>query len=192
VLGLLIWGYFSGCWDPGILRNDVGGLLLSLLLMGGLAIWAYRKITIEEIRNWMQAKKRIVWGVEILFFVAFAGWTLVRATNPEILGTEKPMELAFVNAILRSPLFPPHDPWLSGYAISYYYFGYVMVAMLAKVSAVSGVWHSIWESPVFALSAISAYGLIYNLLEVAINRLPTKGHSKNKSVAYAFLGPFLS
>ena len=53
-------------------------------------------------------------------------------------GTEKPMELAFINAIMRSPTFPPSDPWLSGYAISYYYFGYVLVALLAKLTALPG------------------------------------------------------
>ena len=60
----------------------------------------------------------------------------VRANNPEIstAGGEKWMETAFINAILHSPMFPPHDPWLSGYAISYYYFGYVMTAMLAKLT----------------------------------------------------------
>ena len=70
----------------------------------------------------------------------------VRAANPEILGTEKPMELAFINAILRSPAFPPHDPWLSGYAISYYYFGYVLVAMLASWLARAAAWRSTWAS----------------------------------------------
>ena len=191
-LGLLIWGYFFWMLGSlGILRNDVGGLLLSFLLMVGLVIWSFKKITMEEIRSWVQVKKGIVLGVEILFFVAFAGWTLVRATNPEILGTEKPMELAFVNAILRSPLFPPHDPWLSGYAISYYYFGYVLVAMLAKISAVSGsVAFNLGISLVFALSAIGAYGVIYNLLEVAIDRLPINKRSSNRSVVYALLGPF--
>ena len=44
------------------------------------------------------------------------------------------MELMFIDSILRSPSFPPHDAWLSGYAISYYYFGYVLTAMLAKLS----------------------------------------------------------
>jgi uncharacterized membrane protein len=100
-----------------------------------------------------------VWVVELLFLVAFAGWAFVRSTNPEIAGTEKPMELAFINAILRSPTFPPHDPWLSGYSISYYYFGYVLVAMLAKLTAVpGGVAFNLGVSLVFALTAIGLTG----------------------------------
>ena len=93
--------------------------------------------------------------VEILFFLAFAFLAFVRAGNPEIVGTEKPMELAFINAILRSPTFPPHDPWLSGYAISYYYFGYVMTAMLAKATGTLGsVAFNLMLALVFALSAV--------------------------------------
>ena len=44
------------------------------------------------------------------------------------------MEMAFINGILRSAHFPPQDPWLSGYGISYYYGGYVLSAMLTLAS----------------------------------------------------------
>jgi len=102
----------------------------------------------------------------VLFLVAFAAWAVVRAANPEAVGTEKPMELAFINAILRSPNFPPHDPWLSGYAISYYYFGYVIIAMLAKFTGTAGgIAFNLGISLIFALSACGAFGLVYNLFE---------------------------
>ena len=91
--------------------------------------------------------------VEVLFLIAFMGWAVVRSANPEITGTEKPMELAFINAILRSPTLPPNDPWLSGYSISYYYYGYVMVAMLARLTATSGgVAFNLGLSPVRCLA----------------------------------------
>ena len=77
------------------------------------------------------------------------------------------MELAFINAILRSPAMPPHDPWLSGYSISYYYFGYVMVAMLANVSgAVAGIAFNLGLAMIYAMAALGAYGLAYNLLAI--------------------------
>ena len=75
------------------------------------------------------------------------------------------MELMFINAILRSPTFPPRDAWLSGYAISYYYFGYVMTAMLAKLTNVPGsAAHNLMTALIFALGAIGSYGILYNLL----------------------------
>ena len=92
------------------------------------------------------------------------------------------MEIAFINAIIHSPNFPPHDPWLSGYAISYYYFGYVMTAMLAEItSTVGSVAFNLMISLVFALSAIGAYGLLYNLLQVYWQSQPEQ--SKSKAVA---------
>jgi YYY domain-containing protein len=110
-------------------------------------------------------QERLVLSVEALFLVAFALWAFVRANNPDTTGTEKPMEIAFINAILRSPTFPPHDPWLSGYAISYYYFGYVLASMLAMFTATNGgMTFNLMLSLVFGLSIIGSYGLLYNLL----------------------------
>jgi uncharacterized membrane protein len=89
----------------------------------------------------------------------------VRANNPEIWGTEKPMELAFLNAILQSDSFPPSDPWLSGYAISYYYFGYILMALLTRLTGVaSGVAFNLANSLWFALVALGTYSLAFNFL----------------------------
>jgi YYY domain-containing protein len=107
----------------------------------------------------------LVASTELVFSVAFCLWVLVRAYNPEISATEKPMEFAFLNAILRSEHFPPLDPWLSGFAISYYYFGYVMVAMLTRLSGVpSEVAFNLAIALLFALTASGAFSLTYNLV----------------------------
>jgi YYY domain-containing protein len=115
----------------------------------------------------------------------------IRSTNPEVFtaGGEKWMETAFITAILHSPTFPPHDPWLSGYAISYYYFGYVMTAMLAKFTAVpASVAHNLMLSLIFSLSAIGAYGLLYNLLTAYRQ---SKGEDQQQGILPA-LGAFLA
>ena len=165
-LGLLLWGYFF--WllaSLGILQNNIGGLLFALLILAGLCWWALRGTGLSELRAWLRNQRSLVLGIELLSLFAFIAWVIVRAANPEIMGTEKPMELAFINAILRSDTFPPHDPWLSGYSISYYYFGYVIVAMLAKLVSVPGsVAFNLAIATAFALSAAGAYGLVYNLL----------------------------
>jgi uncharacterized membrane protein len=160
-LGLLVWGYvFWMMASLGLIQNDGGGLLLALVvlvLVSGATL--RRQATRQVLREWFRANGRLIIVVEILFFLAFAAWTFVRASNPniEVSGGEKTMELALINAIMRSPTFPPHDPWLSGYAISYYYFGYVMAAMLAKATGTLGsLAHNLMSALIFALSFIGA------------------------------------
>ncbi len=198
-LGILLWGY--GFWllaTLGIIRNNPGGLVLTLGVVLALSLWALHGISREDFSRWWRTRRSLVFSVEIIFLVSFVAWTIVRAANPEIYGTEKPMELAFINAILHSPVFPPHDPWLSGYAISYYYFGYVLVAMLAQLTATpGGVAFNLGISLVFSLSAIGAYGLIYDLLvnhfaskNGLSGRGPRKSFTERGYLFSALLGPF--
>ncbi len=214
-LGLLLWGYvFWLLASLRVVQNDSGGLTLALLIVLGLSVWAMGTIRpvlgegMEDISpalprlplargfmtlvNWVKANRRLVGSVEVLFFLAFAFMTFVRACDPHLVGTEKPMELAFINGILRSPYFPPRDPWLSGYAISYYYFGYVLAAMLAKASGVTGaVAHNMMTALVFALSAVGAYGVLYTLLGVYGRRAGSEGDAKGLRTArlFALLAP---
>jgi YYY domain-containing protein len=165
-LGLMLWGYvFWLLGSLGVLRNDLGGQFFALAILLVLSALFLRRIDFAQLRAWFQSHRGYIIWVELLFLLAFAGWAFVRSANPETFGTEKPMEVAFINAILRSESFPPHDPWLSGYAISYYYFGYVLVAMLAKLSAVPGsVAFNLGLALIFALTVLGSFGLVYNLL----------------------------
>jgi len=192
ILGLLVWGYVY--WllaSLGIIKNDIGGLLVGLFILISLSAWAIRSSSIDTLRTWLKENWVAVVSVELLFLVAFAGWALVRAANPEILGTEKPMELAFINSIIHSPEFPPRDPWLSGYAISYYYFGYVMTAMLAKLTATPGsMAFNLALSQTFALVAIAAYGILYSLLSAYRKQSSIQvSTKKNQNLLLSLLGP---
>jgi YYY domain-containing protein len=169
--GLLLWGFFF--WllaSLGIIQNNPGGILLSLVLTVGIVIWSLSaggkfSVNFQTVLDWLKENWKFVLATELLFLLAFSFMAVVRAANPESLGTEKPMELAFINAILRSPTFPPHDPWLSGYAISYYYFGYTMAAMLAKFTSTSGgVAFNLMLASLFAMNAVGAFGVGYDLL----------------------------
>jgi YYY domain-containing protein len=205
VLGLLVWGYLL--WmlaSLGFIQNNAGGLALTLVFLAALSAASLlrkkdggRVFDIGSLTDWLKSSRRQIVTVEVLFFAAFAAWSFVRASNPEIVGTEKPMELAFINAVMRSPTFPPHDPWLSGYAISYYYFGYVITAMLAEVTGVLGsVAFNLMLALVFALSATGAYGVLYNLLCAWSNRQSLSLRSRDAPQSsiinhrLAFLGPF--
>ncbi len=167
-LGLLAWGFiFWILASLGVLQNSISGVALALFILAGLAAWAAWGKRFHEVWGWVVTHKKLILVSEAIFLAAFAAWAFVRAANPDISGTEKPMELAFINAILHSPAFPPHDPWLSGYAISYYYFGYVMVTMLIRVTGVdAGIAFNLGVALWFALTALGAYGVVFNLLKM--------------------------
>jgi len=190
-LGLLLGSYlFWLLGSFGVLQNDTGGVLTAFIILLTANLILLRGKW-NELRSFFHHQRRLVLTAEILFLLAFVAWAFVRSANPEITYTEKPMELAFLNSILRSPDFPPNDPWLSGYAISYYYFGYVMVSALIRLSGVSAsVGFNLGISLWFALTALAAYGVLFNLL--AGSRY--KGEEAEKgfpsAASWALLAPF--
>lgn len=112
---------------------------------------------------------RSLWRAgEILFTVAFFGWSLLRSFSPDAWNTEKPMDIAFVNAIGRSDSFPPHDPWQSGSDINYYYYGHYLVAFLVRLTGIqSEVAYNLGVALFYALVVTSVYGVAATLYEAA-------------------------
>lgn len=183
-LGLMVGGYLFWVLSVlGWMPNTPGGVVAVLLLLAlaGVGIWIFAPKSPEPPQDapsslppatlppapLLPATPRHATVVELLFALSFAFWCLIRASMPRIetAGGEKWMEIAFLNAVLRAPRFPPHDPWLSGFAISYYYFGYVMMGMLTHLTAVpSTIAFNLGIATLFALTATGAYGLVYALL----------------------------
>ncbi|HJR79748.1 MAG TPA: DUF2298 domain-containing protein [Anaerolineales bacterium] len=185
-LGLLIWGYVFWLFASlGVAQNDVGGLLLGLVILGGLSGWAFVRCR-SEIVEWVQSNRRLILTNEILFLLAFGLMAIFRAGNPEIVGTEKPMELMFISGIMNSPMFPPRDLWLSGFSISYYYFGYVMASMIAMFTGVPATMaFNLMVALIFGLSAVGAYGILYNLL----NHFQSRNDNAPSSILSPLLAP---
>ena len=113
--------------------------------------------------------------MELLFTLAFAFWTYFKAHNPEITtaGGEKWMEMAFINSSLLSPSFPPQDPWLAGFGISYYYFGYILMAMLIRLSGVASTTaFNLLIPTLLGLTLSAALSIVTNL--VCVHRKQTQ------------------
>lgn len=51
---------------------------------------------------------------------------------------ERPLDLGLTNWLMAAPAFPPENFWASGIQLSYYYFGFLKVAMLGLASRLSG------------------------------------------------------
>lgn len=175
LIGLLLASYlFWILASLGFVQNTTGGILISLVLVFIASLWAIRHeiqatkpIGLRDIRTikWLRENWSYVAIAEVLFALLFVLWTWVRSQNPTILGTEKPMEFAFLNSSSQSPTYPPLDPWLSGFSISYYYFGYVMTSVLSRLSVVQeAVGFNLAIAWLLAGTGLAAFGTVYNLL----------------------------
>ena len=205
--GLLLASYFL--WlggSTGFLYNDLGGILMAFLIVAGLSIWALRDLdgskatSKKSILEFLIAQKRLIITTEVLFFLAFAAWAGLRAYAPYKIietGGEKFMEITFLNGVLQSKTFPPLDPWLSGFSISYYYFGYVVMALVTRLSGVTaGVGFDLSNALLFSLTALGALGVSYNLVSLSAQRLKGTGVSdglvSGKALAFGLLGAFMT
>ena len=182
VVGLLLAGYVFWILSClGYLTLTTSGILVSLVVCGALGCSYWKG---GEAFIWIQRNVRYVLITETVFLIAFAIWTYIRCLNPDISGTEKPMEFAFMNSILRGGDMPPKDPWLAGYAISYYYFGYVIVGLVTRLSGVSAsMGFNLGMALVFGLTAVSVFGLSYNLICRTVSNIPfdsRKMYRRNK------------
>ena len=172
-LGLLLVSYVL--WMGATIRllpNTVGGIAVALLIVTVLSIWVGREglrrgdgeTGARPLIAWLRSHWPLILATELLFALVFVAWAAFRAYNPEIAGTEKPMEFAFINGVLGSRFFPPQDPWLSGYAISYYYFGYIMLGLLIRLTGVDpAVGFNLGVALWYALVMVGAFGIVYEL-----------------------------
>lgn len=190
--GLLLWGYLFWMFTSlGMSRNDLGGILLALAVLIALSVWSL-VTDHSSLIAFLRGNKLLIFTTELLFLLVFAFLAFVRSANPELASTEKPMELMFINSILRSETFPPQDAWLSGYAISYYYFGYVLTAMLARIASIPGsMAHNLMTPLVFALGASGSFGIVYNLLSQSAteDRKSKTRADHGRSIANSLLAP---
>ena len=173
IFGLLLWGYLYWLLNTFKLLNNSQISVIFVFLIIILGSICFIRKNLKGIIDYIKTNKKLILFYEIVFLVVFSAWALIRAANPEIIGTEKPMELAFINGIYRSPKFPPNDPWLSGYSISYYYFGYLLVAMLMHLcGTASGVAFNLAVALWFALVFVASSGILFNLL-ISQDKSPT-------------------
>jgi YYY domain-containing protein len=113
-------------------------------------------------------RRRLFLGGEAVFAVTYALGVLLASYAPDIWNTEKPMDMGFITAINASSHFPPHDPWMSGETINYYYFGHVALAWPIKLLGLrpdSG--YLLCWGLLFALSAAAVYAFAGTLWAAA-------------------------
>jgi len=167
VIGLLLITYVL--WLGGTVHL-VPNRRLSILAILGLmvavsALLAYRRRS--DIVSFLCKRWTHLLFIELLFTAVFVLCLFQRSLVPDSLtgANDNRWQFAFVNSILRSEYFPPEDPWLSGHSISYYYFGFVIVSTLTKLTGIaSEVTFNLTIALVAALAVSGMFGIVYNFL----------------------------
>jgi len=191
VIGWLAWPLTRRVWsfapDGGYGVSRVAGLLLlgclywivpslgivslgrtwlwtACGLLGAAGLWLdWRDRSL--LCDWVRRSWRRMLVCEALFAVGLGLLVLLRAHDPMISHTEQPMDYAMLNGILGSPALPPRDLWMAGERISYYYGGYWLVALLARLTGTSsGVAYNLGLASIAGLGLTVAYGLLQMLI----------------------------
>ncbi len=162
----LVW--LAGSLQVPFTRLTIS-LALLLLALGGATL-AYRQR--DELRQEWREKRNYFLAVEIIALALFAIDLLIRLGNPDLWhpykGGEKPMDFSYFNAVLKSTVFPPYDPWFSGGYINYYYYGYVIVGVLVKwLGIVPTIAYNLILPTLFSLLGLGAFSIGWNLLSAA-------------------------
>ncbi|HET9493127.1 MAG TPA: DUF2298 domain-containing protein [Chloroflexia bacterium] len=171
-LGLLLVGWLVWLASSArLVEFSAWGIWLTLLVVGAGAVVIYRRQRVE-IREFAAGHWRLLLTIESIFWVAFALFLFIRWSNPDLwhpgLGGEKPMDFAYLNAVVKSPQFPPYDPWFAGGYINYYYFGFALVGMLVKLTGiVPQVAYNLAIPTLFAMTATGAFGVALALVHRA-------------------------
>ncbi|MBA3469710.1 MAG: hypothetical protein H0T53_08695, partial [Herpetosiphonaceae bacterium] len=151
-----LWS-FSRLWIALVFALLVGS--------GGWSLWQQR----AEIRAWARDRRGAIISGQLIYLAAFGLLLLIRYLNPDLwhpgMGGEKPMNLAYLTATLKTQHFPPYDPWFAGGYLNYYYWGYVLVGTPMKLLGLRPeIGFNLALPLLYGVTAQVAGSLGYNLL----------------------------
>ena len=170
-LGMLMISW--GTWMIASARLAAFTWWTILAVMALLALVTSLVISNEkwnDLKTFVRERWRLLLFEEVLFWIFFALLLFIRFRNPDLwhpgLGGEKPMDLAYLTAIVRTPYFPSYDPWFAGGYINYYYFGFVLVSSLVHLTGLMPyIAYNLAVPTFFAMTAMGGFAVAFNFAE---------------------------
>ncbi len=161
---LLLVGYLFWILNVvHVLPNTTRGIwavLLLLFVASGYLLWR----RLDELLDFVRQHWWLIAATEVVFFLAFITAAYLRSFVPDLGGTEKPMDFMYLNAMSTADRFPPEDPWMAGENVAYYYFGYLLISIMTRLSVLeTSIGFNLGLAMIAALAVTGAFGLVYNL-----------------------------
>ncbi len=166
MIGLVLITFLS--WILSHLRILPFGtvsLVFSLLVLAALSGRAAVKHR-EELLSFLREKKGLIFTVEAALIVSLVLFLLFVALIPNITpATERFMDYALINGIEQTDYFPPLDPWMSGKTMNYYYYGFIIVSGLRRLTPFIPlpVFFNLAIAWLYAQLVLAGVGIGYNL-----------------------------
>jgi len=184
LVGLLVWAVLV--WMAGSIGMYFNKhlILVTLLLLLMINFWLFlrsKSEIIDEIKKYSTHFFRI----ELIALGLFVFFLLIRLGNPDLWhpykGGEKPMDFSYFNAILKSTVFPPYDPWFADGYINYYYLGFILPAVPVKLlGLVPSIAYNLILPTFFSFSGMAAFCIGWNI--ASNNGLNEKIQTKRQTV----------
>ena len=90
-----------------------------------------------QLRGELRSRVGLILASESVYLGVFVAVAAVRSLVPDATSVEKPMELMLLTTVHVARDMPPLDAWFAGHAVSYHYFGFVMVDVMQRLSGVA-------------------------------------------------------
>ena len=148
----------------GIIQYNILSLVIGYIILGLVSL-LFIKNDLSTFKKFVRANLRNIIKLEFLFLFIFVIFLLLRLVNPDLWhpykGGEKPMDFAYLNAVIKSTIFPPYDPWYSGGYLNYYYYGQFIVSNLIKSTGIpASIAYNLAVPLLAALTFTASFSLI--------------------------------
>ncbi len=188
IIGFLLFAYLAFVLGSAGFAVTRGLLLvvLGLIALAGLVTGRLtRHALIKDLKRiWKQ-----ILVEEIITIVMFGFFLFIRWLNPDLWhpwrGGEKPMDFSYLNAVIKSTVFPAYDPWYAGGYINYYYYGQVLIGLPMKLlGIVPAIAYNILLALWYGMLSVGVFSLAWNITKAIFGRESFDGKSKVFDLAF--------
>lgn len=174
IIGFLLFAFIAFVWGSAgfpIRRGWLAVIVMLIGLAGLLTAWLTRHGLMKDLKRiWRQMLVE-----EIITIVMFGFFLFIRWLNPDLWhpwrGGEKPMDFSYLNAVIKSTIFPAYDPWYAGGYINYYYYGQVLVGLPIKlIGVMPAMAYNILLALWYGMLSVGVFSLAWNIAKSIFSR----------------------